>query len=830
MVTRTERELREKFIQVAVMAAIREPLTYRVPPSLEIRPGQRVLAPLGSRQATGVALEPAAGIPPGIKARAILRVLDPAPVLSPELLTLGLWISEYYLVPPGEVFRAMLPLGSESRRMRRLRITEAGERQLVDLQTSLLAETRAGGDWRLLDYLAEHPGASFETVQRKLAGSSPDPVAAALRKGWVAVDEMERERRRVLAVELGNSAGDAEYGQTNRLSPVARRIMEALKEQQGFIRDHRELLKTAHATLASLRKLQRDGILNLSDARVVPSQIEADAATQSLMASLAGPLDLTVGQSSALEALGGAMERADFSPYLLRGITGSGKTEIYLRLIARCLEQGRSALLLVPEIALTPMMQAEFIKRFGSQAAMLHSGLSNARRQEEWWRIWRGEAKSVLGTRSAVFAPLQKLGLVVVDEEHDASYKQEETPRYHGRDVAVVRAKLAKALLVLGSATPSLESYWNASQGKYQLLTLEQRVAQRPLAEVEIVDMRQEFRETHTQALISRRLHSELEAQLASGGQVMILLNHRGYAWFLLCRSCGEVERCVNCSISLTYHRREHRLICHYCGYAAPLPSRCAACGGEYLHYAGEGTEKIEDKLRELFPEARVERLDRDVARRPGHYLRVLSEFRDRRINILVGTQMISKGHDFPGVTLVGVISADMGLQLPDFRSAERTFQLLTQVAGRAGRGAAPGRVLVQTFYPEHYAIRLARDQNYPGFFNKEMSFRRVMHYPPAAFLANIVARDVKLERAAEIAALLENFLRRAAGEHTLRILGPHPAPLARVKGRYRIQILLKANSRPHLHRVLRGLSAECDRDRIPPRSVTIDVDPVSIM
>ncbi|MGH9447769.1 MAG: replication restart helicase PriA, partial [Terriglobia bacterium] len=510
-----------------------------MPCSLEVWPGQRVLAPLGSRKTTGVALEPVAGIAPGIKARDILRVLDPAPVLSPELLALGLWISEYYLAPPGEVFRAMLPLGFESRRMRRVNITEAGQRHLAELKSSLLEETRASGDCKFLDYLAEHPGAALETVQRKFGGPSHDPVSAGLKKGWAAIDEMERDRRKVLAVKLTDPGDGAEQGEKKRLSPVARRITEALQEQQGFIRDHRQLLRSTRATLASLKRLQREGVLDLADARVAPSQTMADPAPESVLASLAGPLDLTAGQASALDALASKTERAEFSVHLLHGITGSGKTEIYLRLIARCLEQGRSALLLVPEIALTPMVQAEFTGRFGRQVAVLHSGLSNASRQEEWWRVWRGEAKAVLGTRSAVFAPLQNLGLVVVDEEHDASYKQQETPRYHGRDVAVVRAKLAKALVVLGSATPSLESYWNACQGKYHLLTLDQRIAQRPLAEVEIVDMRQEFRETLTQALLSRRLQSELETQLASGGQVMILLNHRGYAWFLLCRSCG---------------------------------------------------------------------------------------------------------------------------------------------------------------------------------------------------------------------------------------------------------------------------------------------------
>jgi primosomal protein N' (replication factor Y) (superfamily II helicase) len=815
-----------RFVKVAVMAAIRAPLAYRVPTSLNVQPGQRVLVPLGTRKVTGMVMELSPPAVRGVNPRDVLRVFDAEPLLSSELLTLGSWISEYYVAPVGEVFRAMLPLGSEVHQTHRMKITEAGTRSLAELASSLLLEVRNGDEARFLSYLVEHPGAAEATLRRKFSGLSQDLVSSALKQGWAQMEEVEGERRKVLAVTMRSpESGERE---ATRLSTVARRITDALREQQGFVRDHRELLKATRSTLGALKKLERDGVLNLTDGRVAPGNLVEDSI--SLMAALAGPLDLTSAQVSAVALLSEAMGRGEFSVHLLHGITGSGKTEIYLRLIARCLERGRSALVLVPEIALTPMLQSQFEARFGRQAAVLHSGLSDAERRKEWWRVWRGEAKAVLGTRSAVFAPVQNLGLVVVDEEHDSSYKQQETPRYHGRDVAVVRAQISRALAVLGSATPSLESYWNASQGKYHLLTLNQRIAGRPLASVEIVDMRQEFRETHTQALVSRRLHAEIETQLAAGGQVMILLNHRGYAWFLLCRGCGEAQMCVNCSISLTYHRREHRLICHYCGYSASVPAHCPRCGGEYLHYVGEGTEKIEQKLAEIFPGVRVERLDRDVARGVGHYLRVLSDFRQGRINILVGTQLIAKGHDFPGVTLVGVISADLGLRLPDFRAAERTFQLLTQAAGRAGRGDAPGRVLVQTFYPDHYAIRLAAEQDYPGFFRKESSFRRVMHYPPATALANIVAQDVKLERAAEFGTQLDGFLRRAADKRTVRILGPYPAPLARIKGRYRTQILLKSTSRSHLNAILRYMVAECERHRVPSRAVMIDIDPVNIM
>ncbi len=872
----------ENLINVAVMAAIRGPLTYSVPASMQVRAGQRVLVPLATRKVMGVALEPVAGMAPGVKVRDILRVVDPEPILSPELLTLGLWMAEYYLAPVGEVFRTMLPLRSESRRVRWLQITEKGRRRLEELASSLLEESRGGEEASLLSYVADAVaptigrvqappprgaprraptkialggasttpalslnslggglgGLSFEAVRRRFL-SSPDLVEHAIAQGWLTVSEIERERRKTLAVRLADSAAAAVQGpvpeRPSRLSPVAQRIVEVLR-QQGPVSDHRELLLSARASLAHLRKLSDAGWVDLapqsSNFEIRKSRFVAEPVDGGGTVSAQSAIhELTAGQGAVLGELRALLTAGKFAVVLLHGITASGKTEVYLRLIAQCLELGRTALLLVPEIALTPGVQAQFEARFGSRVAVLHSGLGKTERDAEWRRAWRGEARVVLGTRSAVFAPLPDLGVVIVDEEHEASYKQEETPRYQGRDVAVVRARLSKAVLVLGSATPSLESYWNAQQGKYRLATLEERVAGRPLAAVEIVDMREEFRRTFTKIPISRRLKAEIEAQLAAAAQTMILLNRRGYSWFLLCRACGQTQRCVNCSISLTYHRREHRLICHYCGYSAAVPSRCPQCDSEYLHFVGEGTEKIEDKLAELFPGARVARLDRDVARRAGQYQRLLADFRQGKIDILVGTQLIAKGHDFPGVTLVGVVSVDQGLALPDFRSAERTFQLLTQAAGRAGRGDAPGRVLVQTFYPEHYAIRLAAEQNYGGFFSKEMRFRRMMHYPPVTALANVIAQDATLEKAARVANQIGKFFAAAAGEPpALKILGPTPAPLAKLEGRFRIQFLLKSNSRARLNETLRRLIDHCDHEGIPPRAVMIDVDPTSIM
>jgi primosomal protein N' (replication factor Y) (superfamily II helicase) len=806
-------------VNVAVLAALRRPLTYSVPDSMEVRIGQRVLVPLGSRRVTGIVLSAAPPLPSGIEVRPVLKVLDAEPVLSPELLTLGLWIAEYYLAPLGEVFRAMLPLRPHSRKVRVVGLTQAGQQKIRGMSDSLLEETRQSTELILLKHVADHPGVTLEGLRQKFDKASPGLVLEAIEERLLAVsrDERERSARKVMSVRLSGPLD----GEALKLSPVARRIIEVL-EQEGEVNDHRALLKSARASLAHLRKLQDQGLIEFAEPACTAPE------SRSIFES---PHSLTAPQKEALEDLTHRLHRGEFSTVLLHGITASGKTEIYMRLVERCLEAGRNALILVPEIALTPAIHEQFRLRFGGLMAVLHSGLAEGRRHDNWWRVRRGEARVALGTRSAVFAPLENLGVIIVDEEHESSYKQEETPRYHGRDTAVVRAQLSKALVVLGSATPSLESYANAEKGKYHLLTLSERVGRRPLASVEIVDMREEFRQTHTQVPISRRLREEVEAQLESGKQTMFLLNRRGYSWFLLCRSCGQTERCVNCSISLTYHRREARLICHYCGYQASVPARCRSCDSEYLYYVGEGTEKLEQKLAEMFPTARVARLDRDAARRQGQYLKILSDFRDGKIDILVGTQLIAKGHDFPGVTLVGVVSADTSLSLPDFRAAERTFQLLTQAAGRAGRGESPGRVLVQTFYPEHYAIRLAAEQDYSKFFSKELHFRRVMHYPPVAALANVVVEDRKLEDAAHIASEVGKFF-KSLGELTrgVRIMGPGPAPLARIEGFYRIQFFLKASSRAKLNMILRRLAEECEQRGVPQHSLTIDMDPVSLM
>jgi primosomal protein N' (replication factor Y) len=466
-----------------------------------------------------------------------------------------------------------------------------------------------------------------------------------------------------------------------------------------------------------------------------------------------------------------------------------------------------------------------FRARFGSQVAIQHSGLSTGERHDQWHRIRRGEVDVVVGTRSAVFAPLENVGLIVVDEEHDGSYKQDETPRYHGRDVAVVRAQHEGAVALLGSATPSLESAYNARRGRYEQLVLPRRIFDRPMAAVEIVDMRREYAAHGADVILSEILASRLESRLERGEQSVLLLNRRGFATVTFCRQCGASLECPHCSVTLTFHRAARRVRCHYCNYAAGVPSRCGVCGGEYLQQSGFGTERIEHEVRERFPQARVARVDRDTIRRRGAMARVLADVARGTVDVLVGTQMIAKGHDFPAVTLAGVIGADVGLGLADFRAAERTFQLLTQVVGRAGRGQTPGEAVIQTLYPEHYSIQAAAAQDYDAFFAREMEFRSSMHYPPATALVNVLVKGRSLEGA--MADALELATRTRQHQPHGRVIGPAPAALSKIKDEYRAQFFIKGTRRTAMREAIeRALEERADLKR---RTI-VDVDPMSVL
>jgi primosomal protein N' (replication factor Y) len=539
---------------------------------------------------------------------------------------------------------------------------------------------------------------------------------------------------------------------------------------------------------------------------------------------------LTPAQSSVLEKIQEQVSTETYGAFLLHGVTGSGKTEIYIRAMHAALERGRSAMMLVPEIALTPVFSQRLRSHFGDRVAIFHSSLQRGERFDEWTRVRNGDARVVIGTRSAVFAPVQNLGLIVVDEEHESTYRQQESPYYNARDTAIVRAQKESATVVLGSATPSLESFYNARAGKYRLLTLPERIAARPMATARIIDMRNVFMRHAKPKVFSDELLEAIQETHQRGEQSIILLNRRGYSSFILCRSCGETIQCPNCDVTLTYHRSERVIVCHYCNHRKGVPKVCPSCGKKYIYYVGEGTEQLEEMLTQLFPALRVARIDRDTTARRRVFEQSLSDFSAGKIDTLVGTQMLAKGHDFPNVTLVGVVSVDAGLALPDFRSAERTFQLITQVAGRAGRGDRPGRVLIQTYHPYHYALRHACAQDYEGFYNEEVHYRQNHSYPPFVSLASLLVHGPDLGRVRADSLELRKQLDAANEGRKCRILGPAPAPLSRLKGEHRFQLLLKSRSRRSLREVADAALKSVSENGVNLRSVNLEIDPVSIM
>ena len=768
-----------RLISVAVPVPALGLLSYAVPDALAVPPaGARVVVPLGPRQLTGIVLGAGESLAPSVEVRQVIDVLDSAPFVPPDVVDLARWVADYYLAGPGAALAAAVPPHALTARVDAFKMVRRA--QLTD------------GGRDLLDRL----------VAPRLVGAED--------AGLPRLGQRQREALHVLAA----------HGQGLTGAALAERGIAA----------------------ATLTRLQAMGLIELADVRV-----ERDPFVDDRHAPASRPDDprraLMDEQQHAFETLAALADSRRFHTALVHGVTGSGKTELYLRMAERVRGGGRGVLVLVPEIALTPQVAALFRRRFGSHVAIQHSGLSDGERHDQWHRIRRGEVDVVVGTRSAVFAPLAQPGLIVVDEEHDTSYKQEDTPRYHGRDVAVMRGKLSEALVVLGSATPSMESFANARSGRYTLITMSRRVMDRPMADVRVVNMREEMA-ADPEVVLSRPLAESLALRLQAREQAVILLNRRGYATAMFCRQCGHTLECPNCSVSLTVHRprgvsartdaetgtavdrRGWKARCHYCNYLRSVPSACPQCAAPYLEHVGYGTERIEAEVHRLLPHARVARVDRDTVRRRGSLVDVLSRFARRELDVLVGTQMIAKGHDFPHVTLVGVVSADVGLGLADFRAAERTFQLLTQVAGRAGRGEIRGEAIVQTLFPAHYSIRLACTQDYAAFFEKETAYRLAMRYPPHVAMVNVVVKgrtfDEAMQGAQSLAAAVRGGERRG-----FVLLGPAPAPLTKLRGEHRAQFFLKGTNRAAMRESLRTALEAAPQLA---RRASVDVDPVSML
>jgi primosomal protein N' (replication factor Y) len=816
-----------EFCDVAVPVPLDMAFTYRIPPEAAPVVGGRVLVPFRQQRMTGIVVE-LHDRKPSVTTKKIISVLDAAPVLDEQLLRLGRWIADYYLAPIGEVFRTMLPLSAEFKRSIGYRLTEDGQMalHLAGMSGSSARSRRTpeeqATEFRVLDYLAMRepaPGEADlvrEETLRSATRVSKTVLAGMVRKKWLIREDLSaaQDATRTVKIAILKSAD-------SKLNDNQRQIVDTLAASGGKLPvETVQALEVPRTTLATLVKR---GLVEITEE---PAEFTVSR-TKPRSAPFA--FELNPAQQSALTRLREGVDARKFSGMLLHGVTGSGKTAVYLAGMRAVLDAGRSAILLVPEIGLTPAVAADLHQIFGDEVAILHSALSDKERAEQWHRIKRGDARMVVGTRSAVFAPVADLALIIVDEEQDSSYKQEETPRYHARDIAVMRAKMANAVVVLGSATPSLETYFNAKKNKYALVELPDRVEQRPLPEVEIIDMRLEFQETGHEQVISRKLAAEIKDRLERKEQVMVLLNRRGYSPVVLCRTCGKKLECKNCAISLTHHKREHKMVCHYCGYMAPVPKVCVHCGSEYVYFLGTGSEKLEELLHGMFPQARIARLDRDTVRGHEDFERTLNALNEGELDLLVGTQMIAKGHDIHGVTLVGVVGADVALGLPDFRAAERTFQLLTQVAGRAGRGQTPGKVILQTYFQDHYAVQYAAHHDFVGFYEKELQFRSWMHYPPYSALANVIVRSDKLDDALQWSGTLGKWFDSTRHEG-VRVLGPAAAPILRLKRDYRYHFVLKSPSREKLNTTLRAMLAHAAQQKIPRTQVIVDVDALWLM
>jgi primosomal protein N' (replication factor Y) len=806
----------KEIVEVAIGLPVSKTFHYRIPEKMRgsLQVGMRVLVPFKGRRVTGYTIDLLDQPPKGLeeKLREIEGLLDETPLIDPQMLRFYRWIADYYLYPLGEVIKTGLPPGLQLKSELMVSLTQDGMECLTHegldpIQKKVFREIERCGKVSLKKVLKIFP----EEV-------SKSQLFSWKRKGLLNIDariegkEVKPKFEKVVQYQGGEMA-----------KPISRRQAEILKwaEEKGEV-SYSELSKRFKSSSKPIQLLQAKGLISISK-----REVSRDLSVRSELKPYPKP-EPTSDQEAVLAEILKGIHSKRFSPFLIHGVTGSGKTEVYLRAIEEVLTQGREAIILVPEISLTPQLLSRFKDRFGENLALLHSGLGRGERYDQWRKIWKGKVKIAMGARSAIFAPFKSVGIIIVDEEHDPSYKQEEKLKYHARDLAVVRAKQDEATLLLGSATPSLESFFNAEGGKFQLLRLPKRIEGRPLPRVEVVDMKKK------EGLLSERVRASLQKNIEDKKQSLLFLNRRGFANFILCPECGFTFKCPNCSVTLTYHLRDRSLQCHYCDYRIQAPGDCPKCGGHRLQGMGIGTERLEQEVKTLFPEIQVERMDRDTTSRRRSHLQILKRLESGDIDILVGTQMIVKGHDFPNVTFVGVISADTSLHFPDFRSSERTFQLLTQVAGRAGRGEVFGEVVIQTFNPDHYSILKAKDHDFIGFYQEESQFRRALEYPPFTRLINfrLVGNSEKRTKAIaeEMGRIGQSLLKRGY-QKGIEILGPSTAPFAKMKGKFRWQMLAKGKSPQLLHQFAQELAIRLEaQTKEKGVNLDIDVDPVFIL
>ncbi len=806
----------KEIVEVAVGLPVFKTFHYRIPEKMigSLQIGMRVLVPFKGRKVTGFSIDLLDQPPKGVeeKLREVEDLLDEAPLIDLQMLHFCRWLSDYYLYPLGEVIKTGLPPGLQLKSELILTLTQDGMESLgrggLDaVQEKVFKEIARCGKVSLRRTLKHFPGEA-----------SRPQIFSWRKKGFLNIDpgiegkEIKPKFEKVVQYKGGEP--------TQPISKKESEILNWIKEKGDIL--YSELSKRFKSPSKSIQSLQAKGLLSLSRREVC-----RDLSVRSELKPYPKP-ELTPRQQAVLDEILKGIHSKRFSPFLIHGVTGSGKTEVYLRALEEVLLKGREAIVLVPEISLTPQLLSRFKDRFGENLALLHSGLGRGERYDQWRKVWRGEVKIAMGARSAIFAPFKNVGIIIVDEEHDPSYKQEEKLKYHARDAAVVRAKQGEATLLLGSATPSLESFYNTEKGKFCLLSLPERIEGKPLPKIEVVDVRKEG------SLLSERLRATLQKNIEDKKQSLLFLNRRGFANFILCPECGHTFKCPNCSVTLTYHLRDRTLQCHYCDYRIQAPGDCPKCQGHRLQGMGIGTERLEQEVKLLFPETQVGRMDRDTTSRQKSHLKILKGLESGSIDILVGTQMIVKGHDFPNVTFVGVVSADTSLHFPDFRSSERTFQLLTQVAGRAGRGEFSGEVVIQTFNPDHYSILRAKDHDYIGFYHEEIQFRKALEYPPFSRFTNfrLVGNSDKRTKgmAEEMGKIGQSLLKKGYGKG-IELLGPSTAPFAKMRGKFRWQMMAKGKSHHLLHQFAKGLASRMEGEvKGTGVHLDIDVDPVFVL
>lgn len=820
-----------KYANIVFPIPVDRCFSYLVPEELrgKAQIGMRVLAPFGNREIEGVIVElPEEPDIPDLKE--VVDILDDRPFFSDDILNLTKWMADYYMSSWGEALKCATPAGINIISKRVISLCEIEDRDKVLADLSRTAPRQS----QILTALDWEGTMSIQKLKTRLETQGLYSALATLEhKGFINISTKVSQPRIKPKVAQAVRLAETPEAVAEQLEAIRRRapkqadVLTILlsREEQLTLASH--LAKLADTTTASIKSLEKKGLVSFEEVEIFRDPLEGELFDNTQH------LKLNSDQENALREITRSVEENQQEIFLLYGITASGKTEVYMQALSKVLEKGKGAIVLVPEIALTPQTVFRFASRFGNRVTVLHSKMSQGERYDQWRRIKAGEVDIVVGARSAIFAPMSNIGLIVIDEEHETSYKQADSPRYHAREVAIKRAQLSNAAVILGSATPALESFYKASQREYRLLTLPQRVDNVELPPVEIVDMRSELMQKKNRSIFSQSLHAAIEDRLARDEQAILFLNRRGFATFVLCRECGYVAKCRNCDVSMTYHFSNRAMVCHHCNYRQAAPTECPVCNSAYIRHFGTGTEKVEDEARKTFPEAAIDRMDADTTSRQGAHKRILDAFKNGEIDVLIGTQMIAKGLDFPNVTLVGVISADIALNLPDFRAGERAFNLLTQVAGRAGRGEAEGEVIIQTYNPDHYSIVAAQDHDYRGFYRQEILSREELKYPPFAHVATILlsgkSETVTMQAAQELDSILDSF--QEAHFPEVEILGPAPAPLARIKQFYRWHLLLKAVDPAHIRGVIKQAMAK------PPPQISrgevraaVDIDPMTVL